>query len=95
MALVAFSSAFAPLRVIPRGGQVCRDTILEPKGPGLMPLVNVAPVYNCVVAGIYRGGSHGSCLGGLALSACSLLFSVLNIGSVTLRGVLDLTSYLV
>ena len=38
-----------------RGGEVCRDTILERKGPGLMPLSGVATVYDCFVAGLNGG----------------------------------------
>jgi hypothetical protein len=41
--------------VIERGGKVCRDTILERKGPGLKPLFGVAPLYCGVVAGLDRG----------------------------------------
>ena len=37
------------------GGQVCRDTILERKGPGLMPLSSVVPLYNGVVAHLNSG----------------------------------------
>ena len=41
--------------VIGRGGQVCRDTILEHKGPRLMPLSGVAQLYNSVAAGLDSG----------------------------------------
>ena len=39
--------------MIERGDQVCWDTILERKRPGLMPLSGVAPLYNSVIAGLY------------------------------------------
>ena len=42
--------------MIERGGKVCRDIILERKGPGLKALFGVAPLYCGVVAGLDRGG---------------------------------------
>ena len=43
--------------MIERGGQVYIDTLLELKGPRLMPLSDVAPLYDSVLAGL-DGGQH-------------------------------------
>ena len=48
-----------------RGGQMCRDNVLERKGPELMPLSGVAPFYDGVIA----------CLDGGQLARVVLQFS--------------------
>ena len=48
--------------VIERGGQVCQDMVLEHKGPGLMPLSGVIPLYNSVVADLNGGQLEFLCL---------------------------------
>ena len=94
--------------VIERGGQVCRETVLECKEHGLMQLLGAAPFYDGVIADIAGGRLQGSSLSCLALSMGSSVFSVLSVCSVRrmeggvcgrrgllFSGVLGSSSYLV
>ena len=65
--------------VIERGDQVCRDTVLERKGPGLLPLSGIVHLIYGLLLVLTAGNLQGSFLSCLASNAGSSVLSVMSV----------------